>query len=64
MLEAEACPNFVRHLPPQKAELLGFRADEVERRSRRPQVRYRKKTESRIYLPMRDWTERGVLNLR
>ena len=43
-------------------KLLGFRADEVERRRRHPQVRYRKKTKSWIYLPIRDRTKRDLSN--
>ena len=61
-LKLKPISDFIRRLPPQRAELLGFRADEVERRRRIPQVRYRKKTKSWVYLPIRDWTMRDVLN--
>jgi len=62
ILKLQPIFDFVKQLPFQRAELLGFRADEVERRRRRPQIWYRRKTRSWVYYPIKDWTRKDVIN--
>ena len=58
--------DFIRTLPPQRGEILGFRKDESPRRKskRFQQVSYDKRRGVRawIYLPILDWTKRNVMS--
>ena len=54
--------DFVRKLPPQRAMIVGLRRDESKRRTKLPQVIYRKKARAWGYAPIIDWTEKDVLN--
>jgi len=62
ILKLQPIFEFVKQLRPQRAEVIGFRVDEVERRRRRPQVWYRKKTHSWVYYPIKSWTKRDIMN--
>ena len=62
ILKLQPIFDFVKSLPPQRAEVLGFRADEVERRRKRPQVWYRRKIRAWVYYPIKSWTKKDVID--
>jgi 3'-phosphoadenosine 5'-phosphosulfate sulfotransferase (PAPS reductase)/FAD synthetase len=53
--------EFVKQLPLQRAMVIGFRKDE-RRRSRQlaPQVRYQRRIQAWVYLPIKAWTKEDV----
>jgi len=61
-LKLQPIYDFIKALPPQRANLIGYRKDEVERRRKLPQVWYHKKTLSWTYYPIKTWTKKDVLN--
>jgi len=62
LLKLQPIFDFIKPLPPQRAEVIGFRADEVEKRQLKPQVWYRKQTKAWVYSPIITWTKKDVLN--
>jgi len=61
-LKLQPMHDFVRVLPPQRVSLIGFRADEVPRRQKRPQIWYDKRIRGWVYYPIKTWTRKDVLN--
>jgi len=60
-LKLDPIKNFVKDLPPQRAEVTGLRRDENERRKNMPQHFFLKKSWVWKYAPIIDWTEKDVL---
>jgi len=56
--------DFIRHLPPQRAEVIGIRGDEINRLKSPRQVAYDKRhgINAWFYLPLFDWSKKDVLN--
>jgi len=60
-LKLDPIKDFVKDLPPQRAEVTGLRRDESERRKNMPQHFFLKKSWVWKYAPIIDWTEKDVL---
>jgi len=55
--------DFIKTLPYQRADLVGFRKDETaERRRKLPEVRYLKRIRSWVYYPIKNWTKKDVMD--
>jgi len=63
ILKLQPIFDFVKVLPPQRANLIGFRKDETAKRRReRPEVWYLKKIRSWVYYPIKTWTQKDVMD--
>jgi len=61
ILKLQPIFDFVKVLPPQRASLIGFRADERSKRRReRPEDFFQRNSRSWIYHPIKTWTRRDV----
>jgi 3'-phosphoadenosine 5'-phosphosulfate sulfotransferase (PAPS reductase)/FAD synthetase len=53
--------DFIKALPLQRAVALGFRRDERrEARARAPPIRYQRRIQAWVYLPIKAWTKEDV----
>jgi len=61
-LKLEPIKNFVKRLPPQRAEVTGLRRDESVRRRNISEIFYLRKSCVWKYAPIVDWTEKDILD--
>jgi len=61
-LKLEPIEKFLKTLRPQRGEILGLRREESSKRSKLPQIMFKKRSWAWGYCPILDWTKDQVLD--